>query len=50
MEKAHQEQKRLNPKSKQNKKDDILHIVEQFVQYFEKVDRGEQVDNSFHSS
>jgi hypothetical protein len=32
------------------KQDDILNIVEQFVRYFEKIDRGEKNGNSIHNS
>lgn len=32
------------------KKDDILNIVEQFVQYFEKIDRGEKDGHSILNS
>lgn len=36
--------------NKNLKKDDILNIVEQFIAYFEKIDRGEKSDNSFGDS
>lgn len=37
------------PNEKQ-KQDDILSIVEQFVSYFEKLDRSEKDDNSIRNS
>ena len=36
--------------NEKTKKDDILNIVEQFVQYFEKIDRGEKDGNSIRNS
>ena len=44
---AQDDKKDLKEKTKQ---DDILTIVEQFVHYFEKIDRGEKVDNSIRNS
>jgi hypothetical protein len=36
--------------NKKKKEDDILNIVQQFVQYFEKIDRGEDDGNSVRNS
>ncbi|WP_171903861.1 hypothetical protein [Cellulosilyticum sp. I15G10I2] len=44
---AKDDQKNSNEKTKQ---DDILSIVEQFVCYFEKIDRGEKIDDSIRNS
>ncbi len=44
---AQNDKKETHEKTKQ---DDILTIVEQFVNYFEKIDRGEKIDNSIRNS
>lgn len=36
--------------NEKKKEDDILNIVQQFVQYFEKIDRGEDDGNSIRNS